>query len=156
MDRRIEQLQTELQTLVSGLPAFAEGAFSIFDLEDLKHKTTMQMPPVVGITYDGAIPVQANQGVASDFKSGNARLITFQFSVIIGIQYIFAGQDDTKPVGMNLLDEIRETVEGYKGVNNRPWVWAGEKPEDDVSSDGLIFYSQVWRTNVVKLGATNN
>ena len=46
-------------------------------------------------------------------------------------------------------------VDAWTGRVARPWIWAGEKPEDDVSSDGLIFYSQSWRTSVINVGNTN-
>lgn len=153
--RRIEALSTELADLVSVLPAFKERAFSIFDLDDLKEKTRMQQLPVVGITYDGAAPAPGNQAAPATKTSGGTTLVTFQFSIIVALEYNFSGQEDSKPTGLDLLDEMRATIDGHHGINNRPWIWAGEKPEDDVSSDGLIFYSQSWRTSVINVGNTN-
>lgn len=153
--RSIEALTTELEGLVGALPAFTEKAFSIFDLDDLKVKANMQSLPIVGVSYDGAMPSTGNAATPVATQAGASTLVLFQFSIVVGLQYNFSHQEDTKPDGLNLLDEMRATISGYKGVNNRPWVWAGEKPEDDVSSDGLIFYSQTWRTSVINLGNTN-
>jgi len=153
--RRIEALSMELVNLISALPAFSERAFSIFDLDDLKAHSTLQQLPVVGVTYDGAPPAAGNQATPVARTSGSSTLVTFQFSIILALQYNFAGQEDTKPGAFDLLDEMRFAIDGYQSANNRPWIWAGEKPEDDVSSDGMIFYSQAWRTSVINVGSTN-
>lgn len=154
--RLIEALGNELRQKVSEMPAFAEAAYSVFNLDDLKTQSELQSLPVVGVTFDGASTGAGNAATATGKTSPTATLVVYQFSVILGLQYYFSGQDDTKPAGHNLLDDLREEIMGYQGVNKRPWVWVGEKPEDDTSTDGLIFYSQVWRTSVPIIGKTNN
>jgi hypothetical protein len=155
-DRTIAALSGELVSLVQEVPAFSEGCFSVFDLSDLKVKSNHQAFPVVGVSFDGAVPNPGNQATPANSASRSTALVLIQFSVILGLQYNFSGQDDTKPHGTNLLDDLRTRISGYQGVNNRPWVWVGEKPEDDASDDGIIFYSQTWRTTVASVGKFNS
>jgi hypothetical protein len=154
--RIIADLQKELAEQVGQLPAFSQGAFSVFNLDDFKEQVNLHGTRVVGVSYDGAVPGTGHQATSVAPQSGNATLAVMQFSVVIAMQYAFAGLEDPKPESHNLLDELRFTLSGFKGINNRPWVWAGEKPEDVQSGDGLIFYSQAWRTSVAMLGQQNN
>lgn len=157
----IDSLGKELEELVKGVPAFAYSGFSIFDIADLSAKGEAQQPnfPIAGVMYDGAIPVDKAQGNAAipvATASHAATLVVLQFTVVIAIQYHYAGQDDTKPQATSLLDDLRPRIMGYKGVNTRPWRFTGEKPEAAASGDGLSFYSQVWQTTVSCTGNFNN
>lgn len=155
----ISKLQTELEGLVRGVPAFAASGFSSFDINDVTVQTSHQSFPFAGVMYDGAIPVDRQSGntaVPVADKAHAVTMITVQFTVVIAIQYHYAGQDDTKPQATSLLDDLRPRIMGYKGVNTRPWRFTGEKPEAAASGDGLSFYSQVWQTTVSCTGNFNN
>ena len=152
----IEQLEAELLTRVKAVPAIGEYAFSVFSIEDLETKAELQRFPIAGVGYNGAFPVaNVNQAKpTSDFHAAN--LIELQFVVMVGIQYAFAGQENTKPQATNLLGQLRSAILGFKGVNSRPWRFIGERPEPEANADGVVFYSQVWHTAVPVVGTFNN
>ncbi len=155
----LTDLQDELISLVKSVPAFADSGFSIFDFKDMEEKTLQQNFPLVGIGYDGAEAVDGSKGNAANPVSDRASgvtLITLQFTIVIAVQYHYAGQDDTKPQAFSLLDDVRRLVLGYKGVNTRPWRYVGERPEPSFSVSGLVFYTQVWQTAVPVVGSSNN
>lgn len=156
----ISELQVELETLIKEVPAFTHSGFSSFDIDDVAVQTTLQNFPFAGVMYNGAIPIdRQNSGNSASpvaEASHAATLLIMQFTVVIAIQYHYGGQDDTKPQAMALLTDIRNRVNGYKGVNTRPWRFFGEKPEPDASGDGIAFYSQVWQTVVSSVGTFNN
>jgi len=152
----IDQLTQELVTLIKGVEVFSENAYSIYDLEDLMRVSNLQSFPLVGVGYNGALPVGERDKPANVALGAHAvRFVELQFIVVVAIQYQYAGQEDTKPQATNLLDETRAVILGYKGVNNRPWVFMGERPEPDASTDGVVFYSQVWHTVVPAAGNFN-
>jgi hypothetical protein len=160
MGASIDTLQKELETLVKGVTAFSASGFSSFDIDDLAAQAEGQglIFPVAGVMYAGCAPVEKIQGAngASPvaISAHAASIVTMQFTVVIAIQYHYGGQDDTKPQATSLLDDLRNRIMGYKGVNNRPWQFAGEKPEPAASGDGIAFYSQVWQTGVSAVGKT--
>jgi len=157
--RSIAMLQEELAGLVSESVAFREHAFTVFDADDFAAKADGRKLslPLAGISYDGAIREDNNSGGRpANSISNSVAMITFQFSVIIAVQYDFAGQADTKVEATDLLDDLRYLVMGHMGVGSRRWVYAGEKPEDVPSGDGMIFYSQAWRTRLPVSGKYNN
>lgn len=160
MAATIDQLTQELITLVKGVPAFSDNAYSVYDLEDLMRLSNLQSFPIVGVGYNGASPVIAD-GAGKDrplnvaAMAHGVRFVELQYIVVVAIQYQYAGQEDSKPQATNLLDEVRSVILGYKGVNSRPWVFMGERPEPEASTDGVVFYSQVWHTVVPAVGNFN-
>lgn len=158
----IVELQEELQSLVKEVPAFRTSGFSTFDEEDLAVQSEGQGLnfPLAGVIYDGAIPTDRIQGgnTANGVAAGahSATTLSMQFTVMIAIQYHYGGQDDTKPQATALLDDLRQRILGYRGVNSRPWRFVGEKPEPAASGEGLALYSQVWQTVVAAVGNFNN
>jgi len=156
----IIELQQELESLLKKVPAFKHSGFSVFDIDDVTAKTTMQTFPVAGVMYNGCIPVERQSptsgGKPVSDKVHAVTLLVVQFTVVIAIQYHYGGQDDTKPQAMALLTDTRNKVNGYRGVNTRPWQFFGEKPEPEASGDGIAFYSQVWQTLVSSVGTFNN
>jgi hypothetical protein len=148
----IHELENELITLVKSVPEFEKSGFSCYNLEDLMQKTELQTFPLVGVCYNGsAIAPSTNpSATASDLRSNSIVLVEHQYLVVIGIQYQYSVQvtEDTKATATDLLDQIRPVILGYRGVNSRPWRWVGESPETNASSDGVVFYSQVWHTTV--------
>lgn len=155
----ILDLQGELIGLVKTVPAFKSSGFSLFDLKDFEAQTQHQAFPMAGVGYDGAEAVDGAKGNSANpvaVGSGGVTLIQVQFTIVIAVQYHYAGQDDTKPQAMKLLDDIRNKVLGYKKVNTRPWKFLGERPEPSVSESGLVFYTQVWQTALPVVGFLNN
>lgn len=150
----VTQLEEELISLVASVPAFNGAGFSVFDISDFDSKKTGQQLPLVGVAYDGIEPVQGNS-VTPVAAVHAASLVVVQFIVVIAVQYSYTGQDDTKQKAFALLDQVRAVVLGYKGVNSRPWRFAGERPEADASGDGVVFYSQAWQTTLPILGNSN-
>lgn len=156
----IKQLEDELLELVRSVPAFKNRGFSIFSLDDLVKKQSLQEYPVCGVGYDGSQVVPAaNQGSPAGGPGGAshaANILVMQFLVVVAIQYQYALPDDTKPQAYDLLDEVRKKVLGYRGVNTRPWKFIGERPEPQASGEGIAFYSQIWHTTTMVVGSFNN
>lgn len=157
----VQVLHKELQSLAKELPAFKNSGFSIYDLDDMEQQVEAQNQfPAVGVMYEGAQSESKASGNAATpvaEKAGGAVLIEVQFSIIIATQYGYAGQgSDAKWPVFALLDETRKKVLGYRGANGRPWRFVGERPEISASGDGVIYYSQVWRTYVPVVGNFNN
>lgn len=156
----IKELEDELLELVKSVPAFKSRGFSIFSLDDLAKKQSLQEYPVCGVGYDGAqLQPAANQGLSAGGPGGashSASIIVMQFLVVIAIQYQYAMGDDTKPQAYDLLDEVRKKVLGYRGVNTRAWKFVGERPEPEASGEGIAFYSQIWHTTTMVVGSFNN
>lgn len=151
----IKQLEDELVELVRGSAALTETSFSVFSLDNLLVRGNQQTFPIAGIMYDGAVP-KGNEASPTSDKSSAAALVDIQFTVIIAAQYDYSGLEDVKGSVFDLLDAVRSRVLGHMGVNKRPWRFVVEKPEYEPSTDGLIFYSQVWRTLVPSVGLFNN
>lgn len=154
----IEELETELIGLVKEMPSFKDSGFSVFDLEDFQAVTAHQTFPLAGVAYDGALPQDKSKNAASPVSAGasGVAVVTLQFTIIIALQYHYGGQDDTKPQAKGLLKDVRQKVLGYRGVNTRPWRFIGERPEPSASGAGLVFYSQVWQTEIPVVGTFNN
>ena len=151
----IENLEAELIARVQSVPAFKESGFSIFDVLDFEAKSAGQTLPTVGIAYDGMEPT-GNDVNSAGSRSPSIALVSAQFIIVIAVQYRYTAQDDTKQQAYALLDQVRAAVMGYQGVNSRPWRFIGERPEANVSGDGVIFYSQVWQTALPVVGTFNN
>lgn len=150
----LADLEAELISVLQGLPIFTESGFSVFNLADFDAKRSAQTLPSVGVAYDGAEPI-GKDGVPVTAISA-ASMLAVQFVIVIAIQYSYTAQDDTKQQAFALLDQTRAALLGMKGVNTRPWRFIGERPEDDASGDGVVFYSQVWQTTLPILGNFNN
>lgn len=154
----IKQLEDELISLAKEIPIFSEKTISIFMLDEFESRLANGfVPPVVAVGYDGCEPIQENQGTRTDGKSGRcgAIMLNAQFIIVIATQYQYTGQGDGKADGFALLDQLRSKIFGYSGVNSRPWRFMGERPEPEDSSDGTIFYSQVWQTTLSLTTQTN-
>jgi hypothetical protein len=155
MAATIDQLDKELQGLVSEVPSFATNCFSVVSLEDMEQVVTeMQRPPAAGVGYVGARPI-SNAGTAVESRSHSVTMVEAQFLIIVAVQYKNAGQVDNKKQATDLLDDLRNKVNGYKGVNSRVWRFGGEQAESELSVDGLAFYSQVWLTFLPFSGSFN-
>lgn len=151
----IAEMEEELQTMVRSVSAFKDSGFSVFDANDLEGLSNAQNFPIVGVSYDGAIPQsqKGNEGSPVAAGAGAARLVTIQFTIIIGVQYHYAGETDTKKQAFALLAQVRKLLLGYSGVNRRPWSFVGERPEFLASGNGIVFYSQVWQTAIANVGS---
>jgi hypothetical protein len=150
----IAELTTELVTLVQTLPAFTNKGFSVYDIDDLQSVANLESPPLVGVAYEGG-GFADNVGNPVGQTTHAAALFRAQFSVIIAVAYETADAPiDNKPSATTLLDEIRSTVLGYKSVNTRPWRFMGEAPMPG-KLEGVIFYGQMWETDITVLRNTN-
>lgn len=151
----ISALQEELMDLVKSVPSFKGRGFTIFDLEDLMRLSELQEFPLVGVSYNGSMPV-GHKVDAVNITAPSAVQIDHQFVIVVAVQYQYAGQQDNKSIATDLLDEIRNVVLGFRGVNVRPWRWMGDHPEPAASIDGIILYSQVWHTATTAVGNFNS
>lgn len=151
----IDQLDAELLGLVKQVPAFNNNGFSVFDVDDLDGKRGREALPVVGVAYEGC----ENQDVKASNPADKAHLATMvvmQFAVIVAIQYQFTGgADATRVQAHQLLDDMRRRIQGFKGVNARPWRFVGEQPLPEPSGDGVVYYAQVWQTTLPSIGNFN-
>lgn len=146
----VQALETELIGLVKELDAFTDKGFSIFSLDDLENLVSERSAelPLVGVGYDG-MERQANQIDNKASGATAAAYVNVQFLIVLAVSHRQAGSEDKKQDAMALLDQIRNKVLGYKGVEgevqHRGWRFIGERPEPEASGDGLIFYVQVWQ-----------
>lgn len=148
---RIEDLAQELVTRCKALPEFKDRGFSIFNVDDMVEVSKFQGFPIVGVAYEGAQvkdSAVSHTGRPAKRCSPESAFVTMTFSVTLGIEYHAAGNDDTKATATDLLDAIRSSVLGYFNINTRPWVLVGESPLDG-DIEGVIFYSQIWETDVI-------
>lgn len=150
----IAQLETELVTLITGVTNLSGRSYSVFNVDEVTETASLVGFPLAGVSYEGATPLDpAVNSVNKAYKSGN--LTTLHFSITIGIEYKYATTDDSKPIATDLLDEVRRVVLGYTGINNRPWRYTGEIPLDS-GLEGVIFYGQMWETDVPVIGNSPN
>lgn len=148
----ISQLSTELLGLVKSTDTFKKRGFSIFDLDDLQEMTKVGATfPLAGVMYEGS---QTQERITNTPSGGSVRKNTLDiaFSVVIAMEYRAAGGEDTKVYAMDLLEETRSMVMGYKGVNSRPWILISEIPIDS-DIEGIIFYGQLWKTIIPIVGS---
>ena len=147
----VAQLSTELLGLVEGTETFKKRGFTIFDLDDFEELTKIGASfPLAGVRFEGS---QVQENVTSTPSGGSVRKNTLDiaFSVVIAMQYRAVGSEDTKVYAMDLLDETRSAVMGFRGVNSRPWTLISEVPIDS-DIEGIIFYGQLWKTIIPILG----
>ena len=145
----IAQLLAELKDRVKTRKEFNDRAFAVYNTDDLAIQMSMQGSPAVGVAYercDTVEPPGTKTQVASNVKT-SFLYYTLTFSILIGVEYTPGGDTDTKPIATDLLDAVRKCLIGFKGVNGKPWRFAGEQP---VGSDerGVIWYGQLWETDV--------
>lgn len=135
---------------------FADRIYSIFSLEQIAQlmgQHGMSGTPFVATTYEKGTPVTGSKGTDARIpRQGDPQLVNVQFSVILGVDATdFGSNDDTKIAALGMFDEIRPRLQGFKGVNSRPWRFATEGPLSD-SIDGVILYVQLWETIIVQQG----
>ena len=149
----ITAMNEELRARVAAeCPIFSEKAFNIFNLDDLRQlPTTGLKPPMVGVAYEGGAPSDQNSNIAAR-SAAKAAMFAVRFSVMIATEYKVASQNSqTRTDAMDLLDQVRVALLGYHGVNSRPWRLVSEEPMDS-DLDGVIFYGQLWETDVPQIG----
>ena len=146
----ISALTDELVTLVKQASSLTDNTFSVFNIEDLEEISGHIGFPVAGISYEGTYPVENNADSVAK-SSNSVTLVTHTFMVTVGVNYLYASTEDTKPIATDLLDNTRSIILGYKGVNTRPWKFSGELPQETVL-EGVVFYGQIWETLVPVIG----
>lgn len=151
----IHQLAAELVTQIELLPSIKKRGFYVFDMDDAEQKADIGGYPICVVAYEGIgemVPLNSGRGRPQGNNSvPGAILAQMVFSVVVGVEYHAAGQDDTKSYATDLLDETRGWLLGFHGVNPRPWVILGENPVPG-NSEGVIWYGQQWATDVAMLG----
>jgi hypothetical protein len=145
----IAQLLSELVARVKTRKEFGDRAFEVYNMDDLSMRMGIQTTPAVGVVYERCQPFdppdQRTQ-VASNLKT-SFLYYTLTYSILIGVEYSPDQDNDTKVIATDLLDAVRKCLIGFKGINGKPWRFAGEQP---VGSDdrGVIWYGQLWETDV--------
>lgn len=151
----IDSLDAELLGLVMQVPAFANNGYSVFDVMDFDDKRGREALPAVGVAYEGCENPKADGSNPAD-TAPLVSMVVMQFAVIVAIQYRTTGEpDDTRVQAHQLLDDTRKRIQGYKGVNARPWRFIGEQPLPEPSGDGVVYYAQVWQTTLPSIGNFN-
>ena len=150
----ILQLQQELQARIQSTATFTDSGFEVFNLDDLgTWKEAGAQLPIAGVAYEGCeilSPEIDTHRNSRGSRSTNTQRVSF--SVIIGIDYAGAGGPDTKDTALSLLQEVREALHGYRNVNSRPWTFVYERPIDGDTTDGVIYYGQLWMTDIHLIG----
>lgn len=156
MPAKISDLSNELVKLISDVERFSDKTFYVFNNDELAANQRYGGFPIVAVSYFGSNPKEGNQGdpVAKEFSA--VRLMTVSFMIVVAIDYDYGeGNSDRKDYATDILDDIKNAVLGYQGVNNRPWLLVGESPMDP-ETEGVIWYSQLWETTVVVKRTTTN
>lgn len=151
----IAALLIELHAQVKALKEFQNRAFKIYDVDDLAIQMSNQTTPAVAVGYERTDTSETpNTKVmpSNAAKAGTFLYTTVTFSILVGVEYVPTADTDTKPIATDLLDAVRKCLIGFKGVNGKPWRFAGEQP---VGSDdrGVIWYGQMWQTDVPYLSS---
>jgi hypothetical protein len=143
----INDLAGELLNRIKSIAEFENKGFTIYNPTELEHLSDYVPLPLVGVIYNGA-QKQENSAVSATGKAPtlSTTFITVYFTVILAINYKYSADSDTKIDALGLLDALRSTILGYKGVNSRPWIFNGEQPLGS-ETEGVIFYGQTWETN---------
>ena len=150
----INQLQDELVERVKSTTTFADSGFKAFNLDDLSTwREAGAALPMAGISYEGSdIPASETNTNRNSRGSRSVNIFNVRFSVIIGIDYRGAGGPDTKVTALSLLQEVRDVLHGYRGVNTRPWTFLTEQPLDGSDIEGVVFFGQLWMTDIILTG----
>jgi len=146
---KISILAAELIARIEQTPEFAGKGYSIYNLDDLVEQTAIQAMPAVGVSYGGMEPKENSVGAVAQ-GSYSVSFNTVRFDVIFAVEYRAVGKEDAKVTALDLLDQVRTTLIGYKAANARPWRLAGESPIGD--DEGVIFYAQTWETDIPLAG----
>ena len=150
MAATVAQLVQEIIDRIVTLPQFDVG-FSIYDMDDAEEIAKYGTLPIVMVSYEGGEP-RENKVDSKGRGSHSALLYTCRFSVTLAMEYASAVNSvDTKINATDLLDAIRPTMLGYKGVNSRPWRFGSEFPIPG-DLEGVIFYGQLWETDIPIIG----
>lgn len=151
MPATIQELSSELVSLITSTPTFTRRGFSVFDLDDFQQLSSSGVTfPLAGVRYEGSQVREPTTNRPST-QSNRTNLIEVSFSIILAIEYRAVGSEDTKVYAMDLLDELRKLVMGYSGVNTRIWTLMSEVPIDTDIAD-IIFYGQLWQTVIPLIG----
>lgn len=146
----IAELVAELVGIVGALPEFQDRKFSIYDMDDMSEKASSQKTPIVGVGYESMDPSDMPDQRIGPARNTKPTVLFTQvtFTILVGIEYSVQAGTDTKPIATDLLDAMRRCLIGFKGVNGKPWRFAGERP---IGSDerGVIWYGQLWQTDVL-------
>lgn len=160
VDYRLDDLENELIERVRSTTTFRQKSFSIYSAKDLVSRKDGGIKwPMAGVAYEGMSPVdmqKPNNRVSRG--SASSIMVTVEYSVIIALEYSPTGSVDSKQDAFALLDEVRKAVLGYRGVNaGRPWAFKDERPleteTEDKELEGVIFYGQLWSTEVPLTGS---
>ena len=153
MTATVAQLIDELVGLVKTAPSIANKGFSVFNLEELFSFVDAVGFPLAGVTFEGM--EKRENSVSGQPRNRSAVYLTAYFTIVVGINYKYATTTDTKPIATDLMDEVRDIVLGYSGVNKRPWIYSGETPMN-TDIEGAIFYGQTWETELPVIGNSSN
>lgn len=151
----LTELSLELMELVKNLEPFQGYGYVMYNLDDFMDQTAFSYFPSIGVVYNGGALVE-NDAQTRTKGSVSASLIMVQFSLVIAIQYTGHGGIDRLNTGIRLLDATRPVVNGYKGVNSRPWFFVNEGPAPQARADGVVFFLQNWATYLPCVGVHPN
>lgn len=148
------QLQDELVSRIKDTTTFNRAAFDIYDLNDLTGRAQEGIRwPMAGVAYERTYPLEQEMPTGKVAVHRKAAItLRHEFSVMIGSDYQISATGDRKDDMLTLLEEIRQQILGFRGINSKPWALQSEQPMP-TDLDGVIFYGQLWATDVVQVGA---
>lgn len=146
-----DQLLVELTDKVQSLPSFTDNSFASYSFDDNVFGGNRIPMPFCVITYEGCNPVTDEPSHHNTRSSSlsRANAIVLNYSILVGHDEQQMSETENMRVLTDLLSSIRASIIGYKGVNNRPWVFAGESPVPFTPIQGTIWYGQEWQTTVI-------
>lgn len=153
-DRRISFLKQELLELIGCMDDFnGSPGLDVYSPEDLDERQDLMQKPAFGISYQGSAVVDNEATAAARDGIQSAALITLYFQVIVVVEYTGGFMQNSVPDATDVLDAIRTTVYGYRGIGSRVWKFVGEIPYK-VIGDGTVYYLQDWKTDIPLVGTS--
>lgn len=151
----IRALSDELINAIKAIPALSEKTFSVFNIDDMKEVGEGIRPPYVGVGYYGATSGSRDAAV-KDVKtpvvrSRTAQTITFQFVIVVAVDYNVLADSSRYLMATDILDELRVKILGLSGVTYRGWTLVSENPMDAGEEGGVLYY-QLWETKAISVG----
>jgi hypothetical protein len=145
----LDQLANELVTRIKTVNDFTNAGFYVYNLEELEQTSSTAGFPLAGVAYEGSEVADKGKNPAR----GHTTMVYLRatFHVIVGVNYQYVTDVDTKKTATDLLDSIKQALLGYRGVNTKPWYFAGEFPVDG-KTEGVIYYGQLWETDLPMVG----
>ncbi len=143
----VKRTIADLKTRLQAVPSLATKIFHVYSEDELMDQTKQLRLPAVGIVYGG-------MGTNTDISTQRQQSSPINASAIMDFNLIIMVQQSTmhgirqEDQALDLLDEVRDTLQGQKGPSNHPYRFEIEGSAE--LRKGTVVWVQRW-TNPVQL-----